>query len=338
MSHRLLVRSLALVIALGFLLPPGPAPGQQPKPKTGQEIYKDTLKATAWVVVPRGQPVNGVLKVSTGTGSLIDRAKRIVITNYHVVTDADKVFVFFPAFDRGKLVAEREYYQKLLPKGAGIQGTVIAKDMKRDLALIQLATLPDGVRVLPLAKASPSPGQRVHSIGNPGKSGALWVYTSGDVRQVYRKQWKAGEPGRILELDAHVVETQSPTNKGDSGGPLVNDHGQLVAVTQGSAAEAQLLSLFIDVSEVKALLAAHKIKVSGGGTTVVVEDKPKPEKPAVVLSAEDKAEQEAARSLSLAKNLADSGKIESARARYQEIVKKYPKTQAAEEARKLLKQ
>lgn len=341
MSYRHFARTLVPVLGLGCLLLPGFVRGQPPKPKSGEEIYKDTLLASAWVVIPKGAPVNGKLTVTMGSGALIDKVKRIVITNYHVVGESEKVQVFFPAFDKGRLIPEREHYLKLVPKGGGIIGKVIAKDQKRDLALIQLATLPDGVRALPLAKGSPSPAQRVHSIGNPGSSGALWVYTSGDVRSVYRKQWKAGEPGRVMDFEAQVIETQSPTNKGDSGGPLVNEHGQLIGVTQGSAAGAQLLSLFIDVSEVKTILAANKIKVSGGSTTVVVEDKPKPDpkpgKPTVVVTAEEKAEQEAGRSLSLAKNLADSGKIDSARTRYQEIITKYPKTQAAEEAKKLLK-
>src|SRR5439155_24634916 len=79
--------------------------------------------------------------------------------------------------------------------------------------------------------------------------GCLWVYTSGTVRQVYHKQWKAMGMNMIFDLEAQVVETQSPTNAGDSGGPLVNDRGELVGVTQGGATGAQLLSTFIDLSE-----------------------------------------------------------------------------------------
>ncbi len=340
MPYRLPPRILFAILGLGsFLVTSGVL--AQGKAKSGEDIYKETLKATVWIVVPKGPPVSGRLTATVGTGSLIQKSERIVVTNYHVVGDAEQVHVFFPAFEKGRLIAERDYYQKLLPKGGSILGKVKAKDPKRDLALIQLATLPAGVRALPLAKGSPSPGQRVHSIGNPGGSGALWVYMSGDVRQVYRKQWKAGEPGRVLELDAQVVETQSPTNKGDSGGPLVNEQGQLVAVTQGSATNAQLLSLFIDVSEVKTLLAGSKITVPASPTTVAAEDKPKTEpkqkgesKPdAATLTDNQKAEQ----ALDRAKTMAANGKLDVARERYEEIIKKYPKTLAADEARELLK-
>ena len=57
-----------------------------------------------------------------------------------------------------------------------------------------------------------------------------------------------------------MVETDSPTNPGDSGGPLLNAKGELVGVTQGGALNAQLVSTFIDVSEVKQLLATKAVK------------------------------------------------------------------------------
>ena len=107
---------------------------------------------------------------------------------------------------------------------------------------------------MPLAAESPDPGQTVHSLGNPGRSGALWVYTPGKVRQVYSKTWKAKLDDRTHTFEARVIETDSPTNPGDSGGPLVNDKGELVGVTEGGATDAQLLSLFVDLSEVKKLL------------------------------------------------------------------------------------
>jgi hypothetical protein len=58
------------------------------------------------------------------------------------------------------------------------------------------------------------------------------------------------------------------------------------------------------------------------------------EEPAEVKAA--KEEQEAARQLKIAKVLAHEGKLEPARKHYREIVEKYPKTKAAEEARQLL--
>jgi len=50
------------------------------------------------------------------------------------------------------------------------------------------------------------------------------------------------------------------------------------------------------------------------------------------------SEKVAAAKLNLAKMLADSGKTDKARERYQDIIKKYPKTEAAGEAKELLSQ
>src|SRR5262249_27455069 len=107
------------------------------------------------------------------------------------------------------------------------------------------------------------------SIGNPGKSGALWVYTPGKVRQVYHKKWQAKlDEKTTLTFQAKVIETDSPTNPGDSGGPLVNDKGELVGVTQGAAIDAQSLSIFVDLSEVKRLLNRRSVQALRSSDTV----------------------------------------------------------------------
>jgi len=229
----------------------------------GTAVYKKVLKSVVWVQSPRGGN-----KLATGTGSLVDRKHRLVLTNYHVVGDVDRATVMFPAYQKGKLVAEREYYIERIRRD-GIRGKVVARDRRCDLALIQLEDLPEGVESLPLSPTSVSPGQSVQSIGNPGGSGALWVYTPGKVRQVYFKKWKSDLEGRIVNFEAEIVETDSATNHGDSGGPLVKNEAQLVGVTQGGAVNARLLSTFIDVSEVKLFLASRDVRKILGSDTLI---------------------------------------------------------------------
>src|SRR5262249_37311963 len=53
------------------------------------------------------------------------------------------------------------------------------------------------------------------------------------------------------------LETDSPINPGDSGGPLGNERAVLVGVAHGSRTDAQNLSLFIDVSEGRALMERY---------------------------------------------------------------------------------
>jgi hypothetical protein len=232
----------ACVVIAGF----APAAVAQAK-DDGAEVYKKTVRSTVWIHSDRGRAL------ATGSGSLIDKDARLVLTNFHVVGDVKRATVFFPAFRDGKPIPERKYYLDR-EKTLAIRGTVLAVDKQADLAVIRIEKVPDGETEIPLAASSPDPGQSVHSVGNPGDSGALWLYTPGKVRQVYQKTWKAEVDRRVLSFKAKVVETDSATNPGDSGGPLVNDKGELVGVTQGGAIKAQLLSTFVDVSEVKRLL------------------------------------------------------------------------------------
>jgi hypothetical protein len=227
-----------------------------PSPDVGATVYQRVLPSTVWIHSDRGAG-----RLATGSGALIDRGRRLIITNYHVVADVAKAKVFFPKYDANKkVIPERQYYQERVNQ-LSIPGQVIEIDKQSDLALVRLDWTPEGVPELPLALASAEPGQSVHSIGNPGKSGALWVYTPGKVRQVYNKKWKAKLDAKtLLEFQARVIETDSPTNPGDSGGPLINDQGELVGVTQGGVIDADQLSLFIDISEVKRLIKRRSVQ------------------------------------------------------------------------------
>jgi HEAT repeat protein len=215
----------------------------------GADVYPYVLKAAVFIVVQTTDNRFGM-----GSGSLIDKKSRLVLTNFHVAGDAQNIAVFFPVYDKsGKLIVEKErFVQQLKSKSSIIEPKLIASNAKCDLSLLQLPRLPAGVEALPVAKQSVRVGERVHSVGNPGRSGALWVYAPGIVRQVYHRKWTAMGGGKRFNLEADIIETQSPTNQGDSGGPLVNDRGELVGVTQGgTGGELSSFSIFIDVSEVR---------------------------------------------------------------------------------------
>jgi hypothetical protein len=242
----------------------------------GAGVYRDVLRSTVWVHSDRG---NG--RLATGTGTLVDKGRRLVLTNYHVVGDVKRATVFFPDYGREtRAISDRKHYLDNANR-LGIPGDVVEIDKEGDLALIRIDKVPDGVPALALAAESPDPGQTVHSIGNPGRSGALWVYTPGKVRQVYSKKWRAKLDERtVLTFEAKVIETDSPTNPGDSGGPLVNDKGQLVGVTQGGALDAQLLSTFVDLSEVKRLLNRRSVQTLRSTETVAAVPQAKEKEPA----------------------------------------------------------
>lgn len=245
-------RTLFAWLACLWLAPAALA--DSPPADAGSSVYQKVVRSTAWVHSDRGGG-----RRATGSGSLIDKGRRLVLTNYHVVGAVKKATVYFPVFEGKRPIPERKYY--LDRPRLGIPGEVVEIDKQADLALVRIDRVPDGVPELPLAADSPDPGQSVHSVGNPGKSGALWVYTPGKVRQVYTKKWKAKLDERTtVSFEARVVETDSPTNPGDSGGPLVNDRGELVGVTQGGAIDAQSISIFVDRSEVKRFLNRRSVQ------------------------------------------------------------------------------
>lgn len=212
-----------------------------------------------------GQP-GGALNISIGSGSLIDKSQRIVLTNYHVVHEENEVHVFFPQYKNGQLVTSKQaYLDAVVPGGRGdrrmaLKGKVIDRARKKDLALIQLDRVPDNAEALRLAASPPRTGSPVWSIGTPSDSAGAWLLTAGTVRGVAPKQWKAtgrGGVGPVFEFDAEIIETDSPINPGDSGGPLVNDQGELVGVTQGYASNARGISFFISTNEVNTFVKQH---------------------------------------------------------------------------------
>ena len=207
-------------------------------------VYQTALPSTVWVLAKTAG------ETSSGTGVLVDVGKKLVITNFHVVGESRAAVIFFPDFNDEKADVTRKHYLDNV-KTLGIRGRVLSVDRKRDLALVELDRLPEGVTAIPMAAESVGPGENVESIGNPGSSDALWAYTSGTVRSVYQKTFRTGAG----EHDFKVVETQAPINSGDSGGPVLNNKGELVAIAQAIAPNARLVSYNVDITEVKTFLA-----------------------------------------------------------------------------------
>jgi HEAT repeat protein/S1-C subfamily serine protease/DNA-directed RNA polymerase subunit RPC12/RpoP len=164
-----------------------------------QQVYQHLLKSVAWIVNVNAVEMQGGRVQTQGTmgsGSLIDRENRLVLTNDHVVRgNYQNRLVFFPIYRNGKLLAERDAYLQQIERGGDpIRYKVLAQEERCDLALIQLSRLPDGIEPLALAKSSSTPGQTVHSIGgNPVGGGALWIYSFGKVRQVYNFRWRSSD-------------------------------------------------------------------------------------------------------------------------------------------------
>lgn len=219
------------------------APAEK-KALTPIEVFQEMLPSTAWVRVIWSDAA-GNTYYRTGTGWVYDVEKRLVVTNEHVVHDFDDFTIYFPQTVDGELVHDPNWY---VESGQAFSATVIDRDTERDLAILQLEALPETAVALELAEKSPVPGERVFALaGLPEGSEGLWIMTSGEVRQVYKRS-------HANNHFARVVETQLPTNRGNSGGAVVNDRLEVVAVVEGHMIEARLVSLFIDVNEIRAYL------------------------------------------------------------------------------------
>jgi len=111
-----------------------PPPAGPASSTSVSDIYDYVLKSTVWILnlMPGG-------RVAGGTGSVIDANERLILTNYHVVANMQELVVFFPIYESGKPVAERERYMKILQERTKspedlLRAELIASDPHRDVA------------------------------------------------------------------------------------------------------------------------------------------------------------------------------------------------------------
>lgn len=137
-----------------------------------------------------------------GSGVIIDAAKGYILTNNHVINNADKISV--------QLNDGREYVAKL-----------IGRDEQSDIALLQVAD----AKNLTAVKLADSDKLRVGdfavAVGNPFGLGQ--TATSGIISAL-------GRSGLSLEGLENFIQTDASINRGNSGGALVNLNGELIGI------------------------------------------------------------------------------------------------------------
>ncbi len=134
-----------------------------------------------------------------GSGFIIDK-KGYVITNAHVIGDADKITVHLA--DRRELKAE-----------------LIGMDEKTDVAILKIAG--DKLPVVKIADVSKlKVGQWVMAVGSP--FGLDYTATQGIISSL----------GRNLPNDNFTpfIQTDAAVNPGNSGGPLFNTDGEVIGI------------------------------------------------------------------------------------------------------------
>jgi Do/DeqQ family serine protease len=138
---------------------------------------------------------------ASGSGVIVDAKNGYVLTNNHVVRNADLIEV--------TLRDKRRFKAKL-----------VGTDQATDVAVLKIA--PDNLIAVPFGDSDKSEvGDFVLAIGNPFGLGQ--TVTSGIVSAV-------GRSGLGIEGYEDFIQTDAPINPGNSGGALVDLKGQLIGI------------------------------------------------------------------------------------------------------------
>ncbi len=140
-----------------------------------------------------------------GSGFIWDEEGHVV-TNYHVVADADEVIV-------------------VMADGTELEARVLGFDPDSDLAVLKLNELPEEIVPLSIGDSDVvTVGQFVLAIGSP--FGQEFTITSGIVSALGRTI----NSGNSAFSIPRVIQTDAAVNPGNSGGPLLDRTGQAIGI------------------------------------------------------------------------------------------------------------
>jgi len=137
-----------------------------------------------------------------GSGFILDKQGHI-LTNYHVIADAQKIEV--TTYDKHRSKAR-----------------VIGRDPSHDLALLQIDATPNLIPAVLADSKNLVVGQKVYAIGNPfGLQGTMTTGIISAIRSIHSPQGNA--------ID-NAIQTDAAINPGNSGGPLLNSRGEVIGI------------------------------------------------------------------------------------------------------------
>ncbi|HHI76677.1 MAG TPA: trypsin-like serine protease, partial [Gammaproteobacteria bacterium] len=138
---------------------------------------------------------------SLGSGIIVDAHKGYVLTNNHVIDEADEIRV-------------------TLKDGRSFNARLLGRDPEMDIAVLQIPA--EDLTALPWGDSDRlRVGDFVVAIGSP--FGLSQTVTSGIVSAL-------GRSGLGIEGYENFIQTDASINPGNSGGPLVDLRGRLVGV------------------------------------------------------------------------------------------------------------
>jgi len=181
---------------------------------------------------------------SLGSGFIIDK-EGYIVTNNHVIEDADKIKV-------------------KLKNGKEFDAEIAGRDPNTDIALIKIKSKNN----LPALKLGDSDalkvGQWVVAIGSP--FGLEHTVTAGIV----------SAKGRIIGSGPYddFIQTDASINPGNSGGPLINMKGEVIGINTAIIASGQGIGFAIPINHAKKIVDQLKStgEVTRGWLGVGIQD------------------------------------------------------------------
>ncbi|MCB1537543.1 MAG: DegQ family serine endoprotease [Rhodospirillales bacterium] len=148
------------------------------------------------------EQMQSVPPTSLGSGFIIDREKGYIVTNNHVIKDAEEIRV-------------------TLHDNSIVNASVVGKDDKTDIALLQADLKGHDIAAAAFGDSDAlRVGDWVMAIGNPfGLGGTV---TAGIV-SARKRDINAGPYDDFIQTDASI-------NRGNSGGPMFNLKGQVIGI------------------------------------------------------------------------------------------------------------
>lgn len=162
-----------------------------------------------------------------GSGFIID-ASGVLLTNAHVVNEADRVTV-------------------TLKDGRSFDGQVQGVDPVTDLAVVKIS----GAKNLPVVALGNSDvvqvGDWAIAVGNP--LGLDNTVTLGIVSTLKRSSNAIGMSDKRLDF----IQTDAAINPGNSGGPLLNGQGEVIGINTAIRADATGIGFAIPINKAKTI-------------------------------------------------------------------------------------
>ncbi|MDA7858691.1 trypsin-like peptidase domain-containing protein [Mariniblastus sp.] len=165
----------------------------------------------------------------TGSGFVLDK-RGTIVTNYHVIEDATEAQVVFSDGTTSPIIG----YLGVWPE--------------KDIALIRVNCSSDKLHPIRLATSPLRQGEPVAAFGSP--LGLQESLSHGIVSALRESK----DLPYLSNINARLIQTNTPISNGNSGGPLVDMRGMVVGINTFKSKRGENVNFAVSVAELSPLL------------------------------------------------------------------------------------